>query len=143
MTPLVYPRSNGSANNTWCGFPSIERKILFEETRKELESVLRELTKVELQVLERFFAGGNDILLTVLVIPQLRGDPQLFSLDPLLHHFAQRLADQGFILVDRRAVDVPVANRDRAFHRFGNHFPGETIGTKCPQPNSRNLGSGI
>ena len=45
MTPLVYPRSNGSANNTWCGFPSIERKILFEETRKELESVLRELTK--------------------------------------------------------------------------------------------------
>ena len=77
---------------------------------------------VQLQVFERLLAGGNHVLFIVLVVPQLRSDPQVFALDAGLHGFAERLPDQMLVAVDGGAVDVAITNLNRAFDGFGNRF---------------------
>ena len=73
-----------------------------------------EVEIVETQVGERLAARGDDVLFGVLVVPQLRGDPDLLALDPAADDLLKRSADEVLVAVNRRAVEVPIADLGRA-----------------------------
>ena len=91
-----------------------------------------EIQVVEPQVGERLAAGGDHIGFGVLVVPQLRGDPEFLALTPP-RRISRATADLGLVAVDRRAIEMPVADRGRAPTASAISL-GETVGAEGAQP---------
>jgi len=70
-----------------------------------------EVEIVELELPQTGFERGTHVLGSMSIIPQLAGDPDVLSLGVArLERIAERPADLFFILIDRRAVDMPIAD---------------------------------
>jgi len=63
----------------------------------------------------------------MLVIPQLRGDPEFLALDSAAQNAFERSADFGLVAVDRSAIKMPVADRRRTLDSRGNLTGGDVV----------------
>ena len=94
---------------------------------------------IETQVGERLAARGDHVLFSVLVVPYLRGDPELLALDPAPDDRFERGADGVLVSVHRRAIEVPVADRGRALDRrgdLGRRHTDRSRMSRAPRPAS-------
>jgi hypothetical protein len=82
-----------------------------------------EVQVVEAEVAERPPAGRDDVLRRVRVVPELGGHPEVLAPDAAVEGGPERAPDLRLVAVDRGAIDVPVAGRERAEHR-GPHLVG-------------------
>src|SRR5579883_3345269 len=73
------------------------------------------------------------------VIPEFRRDPELFAAEASTEEALQHLADPVFIPVDRCAIEVPVAGRNRAFDCLRDPLRRYAIGTERAKTNRGNL----
>ena len=96
-----------------------------------------EVEVVEAQVGERLAAGSDDVVLAVLVVPQLGGDPELFAFDSSAEDLLKGGADGAFVAVDGCAIEVPVAECGCAFDRIGHLAGADAIGSEGTQADSR------
>ena len=77
---------------------------------------------VEAQVGEGLPAGRDDVAGSVLVVPELGGDPELIAGEPL-----EDTADLRLVFVDGGAVEVPVADLERAGDGLGDLVGPEAV----------------
>ena len=92
---------------------------------------------VEAQIGKRLAAGGDHVVLAVLVVPELRRDPKVFALDSAAENLLNRCADLGLIAVDRSAIEVPVAGRGSALHHLGDLGRADVVGAERAQADGR------
>ena len=72
------------------GFASALREVTSQPRRMEVRK--RPMHEIEIKIIQaqvgkRLAAGSDDIVLAVLVVPQLRGDPQLLAANVAAHLF--------------------------------------------------------
>jgi hypothetical protein len=94
-----------------------------------------EVEIVELEVTKRLLAGGDYVLFSVLVVPELGRDPELFTLDAGTHDELKRLTDQVFVAVDGGAVEVAIAERGGVRNCGGNRGMRNVVGAEGTEAN--------
>ncbi|MNJ72650.1 hypothetical protein D3C77_693360 [compost metagenome] len=80
------------------------------------------------QFLQAVAQAGDQLVGGVVFDPDLGGDEQLFALDAA---FGDGLADVGFVLVDLRGVDDPVAQFQGRLDRIDDGLAGEAEGAEA------------
>jgi len=90
---------------------------------------------VELEILERFMKRGDDILLGMLVIPQLGSDPEVFPVHAIIHELFECRTDEMLVAVNSRAIKVPVTEMSGFQHRFRDRFTSDRVGAKRAEAN--------
>merc|ERR1719163_357022 len=89
---------------------------------------------VETKSLERGLAGSNRVVVSLVVVPQLRGDVQLLSRHTAVPH---RHAYLLFIPIPRSSVNVPVSLSNGCQYRSIGLALGRTVGAESEQRNGR------
>ena len=74
----------------------------------------------ELQIRQRLLARWNHVGLAVLVVPQLRCDPDVVAPEAALEEFFEYLADLNLIAVYGCTVKMPIADGSGILHRIGD-----------------------
>jgi hypothetical protein len=76
----------------------------------------------------------------MLIVPQLRRDPQFIARNPRL---AQHEADPVLIAIDGRAIEVAVPNLDRAPDRMRYLVRGNMVGSEGSESDGGHLRSRV
>ena len=92
-----------------------------------------EVKVVELEVAQGLFAGGDDVIFVMLVVPELGGDPELFALDAGAHDLLEGFTYKVFVAVDGGAVKVAIAEGSGVEHGGGYCGMRDMIGAKCSE----------
>jgi hypothetical protein len=95
-----------------------------------------EIEIVETQITKGLLACGDDVALTVFVVPQLGCDPQVVLPNPGIENRLQRLADEVLVPIDRGAVEMPVSQIHREANCIGDGRVWRVIGTKGTESDS-------
>ena len=69
-------------------------------------------------------------MFAVLVVPQLRGDPEFFTAKASAQQLLEGQPDLRLIAVNRRAVEVPIADACSVAHGFSDGFGRDMVGTE-------------
>jgi hypothetical protein len=92
-----------------------------------------EVEIVELELPQARFERWSNVLGGMGIVPELAGDPHILSLGIASSKgVGQRTADLLFVLIDRRAIDVPIADFDRCAHG-----PVHFVGLRFPSPKAQ------
>src|SRR5512132_4119139 len=88
-----------------------------------------EIDVVELEFLETGLEGAFGEFRKMIVVPELRADKHVLSLDfPRLEHLLHRFADLFFISVALRSVEL---TKSRFQRRLGRAFGCHRVGNQC------------
>ncbi len=74
---------------------------------------------------------------SVLIVPELRGDPKLFASDGAALDLFERSAYFFFVAVNGGAIEVTVTGEGRAFDGFSDLRGGDMIGAEGAEANGR------
>jgi hypothetical protein len=67
-----------------------------------------EIEIIELQIFQGFFARWDYIALSVLVVPEFRGDPDFVTTESVLEEFLKYVTNPILVAIDRSAVKVAI-----------------------------------
>jgi len=82
---------------------------------------------------ERLLTGGNYVVFTVFVVPQLGGDPEFIAAQPAAQQFQQNVPNPVLIAIHRCAIEVPVADARGVSHRLSYGIVRNMVRTERSQ----------
>src|SRR2546425_2868133 len=102
-----------------------------------------EVQVIKPQICERLATGSDDVIFAMLVIPQLRSDPQLLALKMTPHYLLECVSNLMFVAVDGCTIEVPIANCRRPFDRGCNFTCRNMVGAEGSRADRWHYGAGI